>query len=101
MKSFYTVALGTIVMVSAFLCSYLQIFSADTSDLMYANIEALAAGEGDTSCSASANCYSKEYDSSEGKWMNILIGTVSCTGKEECTSGNGYVICDGTTASCE
>ena len=41
---------------------------------------------GGYSCSAKAQCY--------------IGGEVSCTGTDTCTSGIGYVKCDGKTSSC-
>lgn len=62
------------------------------SNLTLANIEALANdGEGGGySCSATANCYYGER----------VEGSVSCSGKESCTSGYEYVKCDGRTSYC-
>ena len=61
------------------------------SSLTLANVEALANdGESGYSCSATANCY----------YGGRVEGSVSCTGKTSCTSGYGYVTCDGRTSSC-
>lgn len=61
------------------------------SDLPLANVEALANDvESGYSCSATANCY----------YGGRVEGSVSCTGKTSCTSGYGYVTCDGRTSSC-
>ena len=61
------------------------------SSLTLANVEALANdGESGYSCSATANCY----------YAGRVEGSVSCTGKTLCTSGYGYVTCDGRTSYC-
>lgn len=99
-NSIFTVTLGTIVIASICFYCYLQPNSTSTSKLIDANIEALAAGEGNKSCNASAICYKSEYNYETGKWENVAIGSVGCTGEEECSSGSGYVTCDGITSSC-
>ena len=69
--------------------------------LMSDNVEALANGENGYSCSASANCYEEYYDFKTEKWEKREVGAVSCTGTENCQSGAGYVVCDGTISECK
>lgn len=72
----------------------------DVSELAN-NIEALADGEGSASCSASAMCFKDVYNPKTHQWEEVSYGSVSCTGTEECISGEeGYVICDGVKSSC-
>ncbi len=67
-------------------------------DLMYDNVEALARGEGGYQCNASSTCTKKEYKN--GNWEEVPYGTVGCTGEDECSSGEGWVECDGKRSSC-
>lgn len=70
---------------------YTSLLKTELTDMMVANIEALAEDENSGySCSASANCY----------FGNRVEGSVSCSGKKSCTSGYEYVICDGYTSYC-
>lgn len=68
------------------------------SDLMYDNVEALASGEGNYQCSASATCTTSEYKN--GKWEKVATGSVGCTGGYVCSSGEGWVECDGKRSTC-
>lgn len=72
------------------------------SELMKANVEALAGGESSYSCSATANCYSKTvYNNKTHEWENIPSGSISCTGTSSCESGDGWVCCDGNESKCK
>lgn len=92
------VALATVSVIAGCLC---QLSKAPANASALANIEALADGENVKSCNASAFCFKSEFNYKTNQWEDVIIGSVSCTGKEECKSGEGWVMCDGMTSSCE
>lgn len=98
-KNFFIAAFASTVFAGAFFL-YTNHTNNSVRDLMLDNIEALANGEGSGSCSATATCYTEEYNSDTQKWEKIPTGSVSCTGTESCSSGKWYVVCDGNTSSC-
>lgn len=91
------VACMTSAIISGIIALSHQTSSERTSYYLLDNIEALSDGE-TGSCSAVANCYSEEYR--DGRWQKILDGNVSCVGETSCSSGKGYVECDGKRSSC-
>lgn len=80
------VAIATFVGTKAFKSN-----ASGSNALLMANVEALSLRESATySCEAEADCIicgKKE-------------GSVKCTGTANCTSGSGYVICDGKKSEC-
>lgn len=98
-KKLFVVAFASTVFAGAFLL-YTSHTNNSVRDLMLDNIEALANGEGSSSCSATTTCYTEEYNYETKRWEKKQTGSVSCTGKETCTSGKWYVECDGNTSSC-
>lgn len=68
-------------------------------NLLMENVEALSDGENSTSCSASTECYEKQYDDNTGKWVVVHVGSVSCSGRSCSRTSNG-VECDGEETNC-
>lgn len=87
----------------AIVCGALAFNAAESETInrgtIFDNVEALANGESDHPCSASATCYDNRYV--DGHWESVATGSVSCSGKEECHSGSGWVECDGSNSSCD
>lgn len=101
-KIIFTLCVGAVLSAGIILIGSYKTQSSDgTSYLTNTNVEALASGEEGGSCSASAYCFSEEYDFKTGTWVKTIIGNVGCTGTEECKSGSQYVMCDGTISSCD
>ncbi len=86
----------------AIVCGALAFNAAESETInrgtIFDNVEALANGESGHECSASANCYTTKFIN--GEWVEVSGGSVSCNGKENCHSGDGYVECDGHNSSC-
>ncbi len=100
-KNLMSASIITIVALAAFMGYNAQSSETTMADLMLdENVEALTAGEGIPSCSASANCYDNVFNEKTFQYENSIVGSVSCNGTKSCCSGYEYVECDGVLSQC-